>query len=76
MVLAQLQNQCPQDPPGAVFEVWTEVMFVKAPPEYGERFATSLVCWLWRNLRLCSLINRHVGLNVQCTLYIYTYFLY
>ncbi len=42
VVLAQLQNQCPQDPPGAVFEVWTEVMFVKAPPEYQERFATSL----------------------------------
>ena len=41
-VLAQLQNQRPHDPQGALFAVWTQEKIVKAPPEYGERFATSL----------------------------------
>ncbi len=41
-VLAQLQNQLPQDPEESVFEVWVQAMVVKAPPKYGERFATSL----------------------------------
>ena len=30
------------DPQESVLGVWTQAMVVKAPPKYGERFATSL----------------------------------
>ncbi len=38
-VLAQLQNQHPQE---AIFEVWAQAVVVKVHPKCAERFATSL----------------------------------
>ncbi len=41
-LLAHLQNEHPQDPPEATFEVWTRAMVVTSSPEYTGRFETSL----------------------------------
>jgi hypothetical protein len=49
-VLAQLQNQRPQDPQEGIYEVWAQATVVKAAFKYAERFAASLGClvlWLW-----------------------------
>ena len=48
--LVQLQNQCPQDSPQAVFEVWAHAMISKAPPNliryYSDRFVHAFVVFV------------------------------